>query len=175
MDMPRLVDPLILGGHSGCLLAVVDSAALILGVPIALQDPAFHSSGPVPKRGTSGSDGHSILKHWGKCCPFGCTEVGTVFEYESYLNKSTFERKREPGHGCSWPPPPLTRPGAPLSRSLSRLLVLPVPSETSGEVPGPFWAVPRPVAPHLCPPLSLPLAAPWGTGHLGVLPRRPWQ
>lgn len=56
-------------GHLGCfhLLAVVNDAAMSLGVQIAVQVPAVTSLGFIPRSGIAGSSGNSlfdVFRNW---------------------------------------------------------------------------------------------------------------
>lgn len=63
VDGPRAVCPSSIRGLAGRfhISAVVNSAAVNVGVQISLQDPVFNSFGCLPRSGIAGSHGNSVF------------------------------------------------------------------------------------------------------------------
>ena len=77
-NIPLCVIHSSINGHLGCfyLLAIVNDAAITIGVQIFLGDPAFNSFGYISKSGTAGSYGNFIFNFLRNCYIIfhsGCT------------------------------------------------------------------------------------------------------
>ena len=63
LHTPHLFIPLSINGYLGCLylLAILNNAAMNMGVQISLCDPAFNVFGRIPRSGIAGSYGNFIF------------------------------------------------------------------------------------------------------------------